>query len=196
MKESQIHKIFIFSFIIMLIIGAIVYKVKYKDRVFNHHDSLDFDAYKITSNEKKNFKVYSFQGENDRVKINNGTLILSSNKDIINGGTIQYTGNKIQNIDSYSETVYFNKNGDKKILLSSSFSYSGENGTVVFPDDLILNKTLSETSTENLFLGTDSEFIKDNLYFSLNYSTRDGKKEDITLKLNVKEFNLNKDKSS
>jgi len=40
------------------------------------------------------FKVYSYEGASDDIKISNGVIIISKDKQIVNGGEIQYLGEK------------------------------------------------------------------------------------------------------
>ena len=147
-----------------------------------------------TKIDKQVFKVYSFGGEGNDVRINDGLVIISPNKQMVSGGTIQYIGNKQERIQSYSETIYLDKQVDKEIVLSNSSSFSGDTKGITFRDEFLLNKGVGEISSEKLFSEDDINTIKDNLYFSLDYSTVDGHKGNLTIKLKVKEINMNQTK--
>lgn len=144
-----------------------------------------------TKIDKQEFKVYSFQGEDTNIRISDGLVIISSNKQIVNGGNIQFIGNKQEKIKSYSKTIYLDKKVNKEIILSNAVSHAGGTNGMTFTDEFLLNKCVGEISSDRLFNEADINNIKDSLYFSLNYSTVDGKTENFTIKLNVKEFIMN-----
>lgn len=147
-----------------------------------------------TKIDKQVFKVYSFEGEGTDIRISNGLIILSPNKQTMSGGKIQYIGNKQERIQSYSKTIYLDKQVSKDILLSDSASFTGDNDATAFVDEFLLNNGIGDISSEKLFSEDDINIIKDNLYFSLDYSTVDGQTGTFTIKLKVKEFNMNKTK--
>ncbi|MEA4822320.1 MAG: hypothetical protein VB122_08875 [Erysipelotrichales bacterium] len=129
------------------------------------------------------FKAYSYKGQNDAIKINNGVIILSKDKHVIQGGELQYMGERLENIKSYTKTIYINNHGNKETLLESSVVTSGFNG-IIFPDDLLLNENLGNIEGGKLFLTDGFE----NLYFSLEGITNEGKEFNYELKLEVKEL--------
>ncbi len=75
-----------------------------------------------TKLDNQEFKVYSFQGENTDIRLTEGLIILFPNKHIVSGGNIQYIGSKEEQIESYSESIYLDKEGDKDIVLSKAVS--------------------------------------------------------------------------
>jgi hypothetical protein len=171
-------KSLLLGFLILLLISNIIFvstTVLYKTKI-----------------DKQVFKVYSFEGEGTDIRISNGLIIISPYKHTISGGKIQYKGNKKEKIQLYSKTIYLNKQVDKDILLSDSASFAGANNGIVFADEFLLNNGIGAISSEKLFSEEDINIIKDNLYFSLDYSTVDGQTGNSTIKLKVKEFNLNK----
>ncbi|QMW92773.1 hypothetical protein FF104_09005 [Clostridium butyricum] len=60
---------------------------------------------------------------------------------------------------------------------------------MVFPDEFLLNKGVGEISSEKLF-SEDLNIIKDNFYFSLDYSKVNGEKGNFIIKLNVNEVKI------
>ncbi|KAF1084298.1 hypothetical protein SPSYN_02074 [Sporotomaculum syntrophicum] len=170
MKKQIVLGAFVFLFItnIIFISTTVFYKTKIDEQVF---------------------KVYSFEAESTDIKINDGLVIILPNKQIVNGGKMQYVGNKQENIQSYSKTIYLNKQGNKEIVLSNAVSVAGASDGTAFSDVFLLNKNIGEISSEKLFSPDDINIINDNLYFSLDYSTINREKGNITIKLNVKEFN-------
>lgn len=173
-------KSFILGVFVLLLIANIVFvttTVLYKTKI-----------------DKQVFKVYSFEGEGTDIRISDGLVILFPNKQIVSGGKIQYIGNKQENIQSYSETIYLDKQVGKDVVLSNSVSFEGITKVTTFPDEFLLNKGIGGISSESLFSKDAINNIKDNLYFSLDYSTIDGKIGNFTINLNVKEFNMNESK--
>ncbi len=171
MKKSIVLGVLILLFItnIIFIFTTVLYKTKIDEQVF---------------------KVYSFEAENIDIKISDGLVIISPNKQIVHGGKIQYLGNQKENIESYSKTIFLNQNGNKEIILSNAVSIADDNDGASFSDEFLLNRDIGEISSEKLFSPDDINIINDNLYFSLDYSTINGEKGNITIKLNVKEFNF------
>lgn len=141
--------------------------------------------------DKQVFKVYLFEGEGTDIRISNGLIIISPNKQIVSGGKIEYIGNRKNKIQSYAKSIYLDKQVNKDIVLSNSASFAGDNTGVAFADEFLLNNDIGEISSEKLFSEDDINIIRDNLYFSLDYSTVDGQTGNSTIKLKVKEFNMN-----
>lgn len=94
--------------------------------------------------DKQVFTVYSFKGENSDIKISDGIIIIYPNKQIVNGGKIQYIGNKQESIKSYSKNIYLNKQGNKEKILSNSVSFEVNSKKTTFPDEFLLNKDIGE----------------------------------------------------
>lgn len=87
-----------------------------------------------------------------------------------------------------------NEQGNNKDILFNSVSSGGSDNGTTFPDEFILNKGIGEISSEKLFSEEEMSSIKDNLYFSLNYSVNERETEGTIIKLNVKEFDMKEDK--
>ncbi|GAB6174459.1 hypothetical protein JCM15765_39370 [Paradesulfitobacterium aromaticivorans] len=160
--------------IVLLIITNLIFigtTVFYKDKIDNQV-----------------LKVYTFEGAGNDIQLSNGIIIISSGKQIVNGGQIQYIGNKLENIKSYSKTIYLDKQGSKDPVLSNSVSNTTGIPGMTFPEELLLNKDVGQLSGEKLFNDKNISSIKDNLYFSLKCISEYGKDEDFVVKLNVKEI--------
>ncbi|ETJ29586.1 hypothetical protein Q604_UNBC15887G0001, partial [human gut metagenome] len=82
--------------------------------------------------------------------------------------------------------IYINEGNNENIVLSNSVSLQNDNKGIVFPDEFLLNKGVGEISSEKLF-SEDLNIIKDNFYFSLDYSKVNGEKGNFIIKLNVNE---------
>ncbi|OPJ59252.1 hypothetical protein [Clostridium chromiireducens] len=173
-------RFYIIAILILLLILNIIFistTMHYKDKI-----------------NKETFKVYLFEGENNNIKINDGIIIISPNKQILNGGKIQYVGNKQENITSYSKKIYMNTQETNKDILYNSVSSQGNGNGTTFPDEFLLNRDIGEISSKKLFSEEDMANIKDNLYFCLNYSVNGQETESTVIKLNVKEFDMKEDK--
>ncbi|WP_435791766.1 hypothetical protein [Clostridium sp.] len=170
MKKSLSRGLLIFLFITNVIFVATT--VLYKTKI-----------------DKQVFKVYSFEGEGSDIRISNGIVIISPNKHIVNGGEIRYIGDSQEKLQSYSKTIYLDKQVEKEVVLSDSVSFAG-NTQITIPGEFLLNKGVGEISSGKLFSKDEINIIKDNLYFSLDYETVDGQRENSTVKLKVTEFNM------
>ncbi|KEZ87105.1 hypothetical protein IO99_07670 [Clostridium sulfidigenes] len=147
-----------------------------------------------TKLDNQEFKVYSFQGENTDIRVTEGLIILFPNRHIVIGGNIQYIGSKEEQIKSYSQNIYLDKEGDKYLVLSKAVSNGWDNKGTSLSGELLLNKSIGEISSQQLFNEEQLGIIKNNLYFNLQYSTVDGKIENSIIMLNVEEFNMRENK--
>ncbi|MDR3587670.1 MAG: hypothetical protein P4L59_20515 [Desulfosporosinus sp.] len=134
------------------------------------------------------FKVYSFEGESENIRVSNGVIIISKDKQMVQGGELQYIGIKRENISAYTKNIYIdNQHGNKETIVGGSVFNNIKNG-MIFPDELLLNRTIGGVSSEKLFRDEDMSTIKDNLYFSLEGTTNDGKQFNFMVKLQVQEL--------
>lgn len=134
-------------------------------------------------------KVYSFAGENDDMKITNGVIVISPNKQLISGGEILYTGSANDKIQAYSEKIYLKeRENNEKIVLHNSVESQGDIKGTSFSDEFLLNKSVGSISSEKLFSEDEINNIKDNLYFALDYTKLNGEDGNVTIKLNMNEI--------
>lgn len=176
-RGENMKKSFVFGVFIFLLVTNIIFirtTVLYKNKIDN-----------------QKIEVYSFEGENNGIRISDGLILISPNKHTVSGGKIQYKADEKENIKSYSKTIYIDKQGNKEIVLSNSASHSGDNTKTTSSDGFLLNEGIGEISSEKLFNEENINIIKDNLYFSLDYATGDGKMIDCIVKLKVEEFDMN-----
>jgi len=87
-----------------------------------------------TKLDNQEFKVYSFQGENTDIRVTEGLIILFPNKHIVSGGNI---GSKEEQIESYSQNIYLDKEGDKYLVLSKAVSNGWDNKGTSLSDELL-----------------------------------------------------------
>jgi hypothetical protein len=145
--------------------------------------------YKNRQNNKA-LKIYTFEGESKDIRISDGVIIISTDKQVVDGGKIQYIGKEQKSILSYAKTIYINNQSANNILLTGSVSHSGDTNGIIFPDEFLLNEGIGEISGEKLLSDEKISTIKDNLCFSLLYSTKEGKSIEDIVKLKVKEINM------
>lgn len=96
---------------------------------------------------EKQFVVYSFYGENEILKISNGTIIFSDSEDVFYGGHLQLNNsNSIKNIAAYKATFYTMIDGQQEIIhtdelsnISSSELLNIDFGKKVFDNSQISN---------------------------------------------------------
>ena len=170
MKKSFVNVTFFILFIIIIILFSttLFYKIK---------------------NDKQQFEVYLFQGEDSNIRISSGLIIITPNKHIVSGGNIQFIGDIQEKMQSYSKTIYFKENNNKNTILSNSVSYEGDTEGMSLTEEFDLNKEVGGISSDKLFSEADINAFKDNLYFSLDYSTFDGKERNFTIKLIIEKMN-------
>ena len=144
--------------------------------------------YKNTSTNNTVYKIYSFQGESDDIRLSDGVIVISPLNQLVKGGKIQYLGQKKEHITAYTKTIYEDHQGTIEAIVTTSVSEVGATNGMTFPDELLLNQSIGEISSEKLFREEDISSILDNLYFSLNGLTSEGKPFTYKVKLNVKEL--------
>jgi hypothetical protein len=136
----------------------------------------------------ENYKLYFFEGEDNNIKLTNGVVIISPNKELVNGGKIEYVGKGNEKIIAYTTTLYLDKEGKKDVIFSNSASLGAPNG-ITFSDEFSLNKTIGGISSKKLFSADSLEKLKDNLYLSIDYVKDNFEKGNFTVKLKVTEYN-------
>ncbi|NLK51126.1 MAG: hypothetical protein GX295_01590 [Syntrophomonadaceae bacterium] len=133
-------------------------------------------------------KVYSFEGESGEIRISNGVIVISQGKQIIYGGKLQYIGDKQENIKSYTKTIYQTNQNSKQVIMTNSVAVEGDSEGMTFPDEFLLNKDIGGLSGENLFTEEGLNSLKENMYFSLDGLTEDGRWFKYHVKLQVEEL--------
>lgn len=138
----------------------------------------------------KSFKVYSVNGENEYLKVTDGIIIESYNKDILEGGRIEYLGVHKENLKFYEIQICVNGNGvdingNEKTLFSTKFkSENYDKHLFSFPGDLKAN--IGRISGEYITRHYDKKYLLNNMYLKLKLQFENGQKEEYKVKLNVK----------
>lgn len=159
--------------IIMIIVNGIFITTtfKYKEKLDN-----------------ANVIVFTFQGENEVIHIDDGLIIITPDKHQVFGGNIKYIGTKDESIKFYANELYLYESQVRNTIVADSVSYQGKDFNISLKEVLKLNESVGEISSTTLFNEEDLEKVKDNLYFELKYETIDGDVETTEIKLNVKEY--------
>ena len=124
-------------------------------------------------------EVYSFSGENDEIRINNGLIIVTEDLERFIGGDLSFKGEEPSDVKAYAEKFFFEKEGIEEGGLTNSSTIEGKTeGTEI-------DSELGAISSEDLFYGDDLEWIKESLKFSLTGKFMNGEKFDYKLDLLV-----------
>ena len=134
---------------------------------------------------KEETKVYSFSGSNDELKIHNGVIILSPQKQVVYGGEVEYIGPKRTHIKSYSKTIYIHDEED--VVLKSRASFGVEGDGFSFPAESELNKENGWISSEELLTEQQIKELEENLYYQLEMIKDDGEIIKLPIQLDVRE---------
>lgn len=159
--------------IILFIISAISITTafKYKEKLSN-----------------ANIVVFTFEGKNEFITLDDGVIIITPNKQQVFGGNFEYIDLKDENINFYATELYLKNSQGRKTLWTNSVSFHGKDSNTSLAQVLKLNKTVGDISSKSLFNKDELEQIKDHLFFQLKYEKTDGEVESIELQLNVEEY--------
>lgn len=138
----------------------------------------------------KSFKVYSVNGENEYLKVTDGIIIESYNKDILEGGRIEYLGVHKENLKFYEIQICVNGNGvdingNENTLFSTKFK-SENYDKHLFSSPGYLKANIGRISGEYITRHYDKKYLLNNMYLKLKLQFENGQKEEYKVKLNVK----------
>lgn len=117
--------------------------------------------------------MYSYSGENELFSIDNGTILLSDEQDVIYGGELNLKDQQFTDILSENMQLYVVSNG-VEIPLTSFYSESNTAFTLGNPGSITTQ--ISNEEKANIF---------DNLYFKLSIKTLTGENYVYDIKMNV-----------
>ena len=127
--------------------------------------------------------VYSFSGENEQFSISNGVIVLSDTNDVFYGGDLEVTDKFPSEITSFSNTFYIMSGNEKKTISSNSvIDMTG--------GSIHINGDLGKLSGDGIIFvnGVDKlENLKNNLYFELVTTDKNGEKSVYQLQMSVTE---------
>lgn len=135
-----------------------------------------------------NIVVFTFEGENELIRIDDGVIIITPDKHQVFGGNIEYIGLKDENINFYSNKLYLKELQGGNTILTDVVSFQGKDVYTSLKEVLKLNESVGEISSTTLFNKYDFDKIKDHLFFEFKYERTDGEVKTSEIKLNVKEY--------
>lgn len=139
----------------------------------------------LTACGKSNFdEVYSFSGENDVIRVVNGSAKIGGGKQIFDGGKIEPKTEDFTDLTMFCVEFYLDDGEENWTIRNSSFV--SKSGTFKL-DNLKLGQM------EGTILNTNMErdVIKDNLYIKISLTHEDGSVDTITMPMEVVEENNN-----
>ncbi|MBQ3020989.1 MAG: hypothetical protein IJD92_02040 [Bacilli bacterium] len=157
---------------------------KIKERIFkiiNSYKTIIFISLIINiillillNNTITNNKIYTFSGENEYIKVNDGLIVLNSDINLLNGNNIKYVNKEDYNIKSYKLGYYVMDNNKLVELISTNFEFENE---------MLLSETINnftsfnifeKNSTSTYFTKYKKNLIDDGIYLVLEAKTTDG----------------------
>ncbi|HZK33562.1 MAG TPA: hypothetical protein VFC60_03585 [Tissierellaceae bacterium] len=137
----------------------------------------------ITScaNPKNKTEVYTFNGEDENIKVNNGLIIVTDDLEKFIVGDLSFKGEELSDVKHYFAKFFFYKDGDENTILNNSSTIEGAT------QGQRIHSELGSISSEDLFYGKDLELIKESLNFSLSGKLMNGESFKYNLTLNVKD---------
>lgn len=128
----------------------------------------------------KEIEIYSFNGENDTITINNGLIIVTDDLEKFIGGELTFKGEELSDVKYYVAKFFFYKDGIETTISNNSQSIEGTTkGTHISPD-------MGSISSKDLFYGNDLELIKKSLNFSLSGIFMNEENFEYNVVLNIK----------
>lgn len=128
--------------------------------------------------------TYSFRGEHDYFAISNGSITLSDNEEVFDGGDLQITRSGVlEEVASYSTTFYTITDGERSVILSNSV-VDQTGGTISVEGDL------GKGAGDGFIIGNKVEKIddlKENLWFELKTTDLTGNEEVYQIQLTLNE---------
>ena len=128
--------------------------------------------------------VYSFNGKNNTIELNNGIIIRTPESEKFIGGNITFLGEEQTDVKNYSLEFYFLLDGVKTTIKNDIYVVKGDSKA-----SLQISHEMGTASGENI-LNTNKDawdMMKNTLHFSLNGSCLNGDKFSYDLDLNVSE---------
>nr|WP_312576954.1 hypothetical protein [Sedimentibacter sp.] len=130
--------------------------------------------------QKNKIEIYSFSGEDENIKINNGLIIVTDDLEKFIGGDLSFKGEEPSNVKDYFEKFSFYKDGNEDTIMSNATKTEGTT------EGLQISSELGSISGEDLFYGDDLELIKNSLNFSLSGKLMNGEGFEYNLVLVIK----------
>ena len=146
---------------------------------------LIFTYYVISSN-----KIYSFSGEDEYLKVENGLIVLNTDINILNGNNIKYVKDEDYDIKEY-KIGYYVMDGTKLIeIISNSIKLDNSIKLSELINKFTSFNIAEKNNNQYYFTNYKKKLIKDGLYLVLEAKTNDNK--DIVSKVNLNVSKISK----
>ena len=132
--------------------------------------------------EREGLTVYSFSGENDRITVFNGVIVLNGEEGTFYGGNLKAEGEEFSDIVSRS-TKFYVLSGDGENAICSDRVEDTSGGTIQVSGDLgkLSGDILGRLKTD------DENDLKNSLFFELVATDRSGETCTYQLQMILKE---------
>ncbi len=107
-------------------------------------------------------EIYSFSGENEKIAINNGLIIVTNDLEKFIGGDLTFKGEEPSDVKNYFERFFFYKDGNEETIFNNVTTT--KNAT----SNLQISSELGSISSKDLFYSDDLELIKESLNFLIS----------------------------
>lgn len=136
---------------------------------------------------KNETAVYTFSGENEYIRVTNGTVVLDGEEEAFSGGRLEILNKRLcEDAVSWSEEFYIYSGGEEKTVMKNVINDQTGGASVSMYGDL---GKISGANVITEYKNYDTENFERNLFFRLTVTDSKGKEKAYELKLNVEKVN-------
>lgn len=136
---------------------------------------------------RESFRLYSLSGENKNLKVTDGMIIESYDKDILNLGSVEYLGKVNKDVIEYEIDIFI-EGKNKMDTLYGIKVMTTEKNVNRFGENIDLTNNYGITSAEVITKNFDREYMRNNMYLTLKLKMKNGKEEIYKVKLDVRKI--------
>ena len=122
-------------------------------------------------------EAFSFSGENEEIKISNGSIMVTDEADEFIGGDLSFNNEEMTDVKEYESIFFYEKDGEQIEIITDASIVEGEE---VSPE-------LIKISGKNLFDHKDLDLVKKSLSYSLSGKLMTGEDFNYLIPLDVEE---------
>ena len=123
--------------------------------------------------------VWSFHGENDKIAVSNGVIVISPDSETLYGGNLTVKSDAFGDVAAYTVRIELDTGGEWKPLLVNTVSAADAPGVSIGVSDFI------GQTTGDVFGTSDAEFFPGNLRFELDVTDLSGELHSYQMPLQV-----------
>lgn len=138
------------------------------------------ETFSQSDKEASAVKVYSFSGQNEVCSVINGVAVIEPGFETMYGGMFRVDEGAFEDMTSYSMTFYISADGENNPILSHSVRYT--------TGSFELHHQEIGRITGDVFSDSEAAALKQNLYFELETTDKDGKTQKHIIPMEVKEI--------